>query len=137
MKALDSLSRFLFLVLSGLATFAILASINTALNNVRRESMGMIAPVARDTGAPAQDTMVDAPPGAPDAPPRGVSASPKTGTGRFVPVDMEARAESDNSLREVARWIEALTYAVLALAGFVAAGVVVLLRIAFGPARRG
>lgn len=137
MKALDSLSRFLFLVLSGLATFAILASINTAIDNVRRESLGMTAPAERDSVAPTDDGEADTPRMTADAPPRGAAASPKAGPGRVGFGDSKIAASDDDRLREIARWIEALTYAVLALAGFVAAGVVLLLRIAFGPARRG
>jgi len=44
-------------------------------------------------------------------------------------------AASPDSTRELARWLEALTYAVMALAGFAAAGVVLLLRIGSHLAR--
>ncbi len=124
MRTGDWIARTLMLVLSGLSTFAILASIESAIQTAHLplpagieaspepgNASGGVArqPPRADAANPADDTAV-------------APGSPTTATDAA----MAAQAARDS---ETARWLRALTYAVLALAGFAAAALVALLRI--------
>lgn len=102
----QSIGRIALLVLSGSATLSLI---------------GAIAETA-DTG-PAPQVAGNAQPGAV------VEVAP----GEVVPAQttrQTATAPAPARERELERWLRAISYALTALAGFAAAGVVVLLRIA-------
>lgn len=124
----DHFARFAFLVLSGLATFAILASIDTAVRRVG--PLGLASGQGADTLELENQVLAGS-----DWPPdTGVAPSPVPDAAAPVggrPAAGQATAtRAERRLGEIAKWLEALTYAVLALAGFAAAGLVVLIRIA-------
>jgi hypothetical protein len=103
-RALDWLGRVSLLVLSGTATLSLI---------------GAIAEVAHIGEAPApssstQAVMVEPMP----LPPGATVERTRVEPGVAAPMPD----------REAVRWLQALTYAVTALAGFAAAGVIVLLR---------
>lgn len=121
---LDWVGRTLLLILSGLATFALFASFTTISSGPDRT---------------------------PPRPQPGEATAPETAPiGRPAPIEQRRTIDRDSPVAAgeggaepiagaiavprapdaVARWLEALTYATLALAGFVAAGLIVLLRIA-------
>ena len=122
MKTADWLVRAAMLVLSCLATLALIGSLSTMSaggpgDSVRGRGVAMVA--GGETGSTtrppavasrAAQSAADGPAGAPHG----------------IPPDRGAAQAADH-----ARWMKALTYAVLAVAGFVAAGVVALGRIAF------
>ena len=116
MRIFDWLGRTLLLVMAGLATLSIIASVASVSNihgtspsrpgsetAAERSDVTERLPVERDAGAP---------PVAPGAETREMTTP--------------SAAAQDG---EIARWLESLTYAVLALAGFMAAALLVLLRI--------
>ncbi len=117
MRIFDWLGRTLLLVMAGLATLSIIASVASVSNihgtspsrpgsetAAERSDVTERLPVERDAGAP---------PVAPGA----------------ETAEMTAPSAADAQDGEIARWLESLTYAVLALAGFMAAALLVLLRI--------
>ena len=120
MKVFDWLGRTLLLVMAGLATLSIIASV-ASVSNIHGTS----------SSRPGSDSVAErfevppAPPIEPgeradtDAP---VASADEDGILTTLPA---TDAEND----EIARWLESLTYAVLALAGFMAAALLVLLRI--------
>ncbi|WP_066549882.1 MULTISPECIES: hypothetical protein [unclassified Sphingomonas] len=122
MSIADWLGRTLFLIVSGLATFALIQAI---------ASLSATTPVGAGEGA--ADNSVSMPvPSAPDAPlltdgRAGDEGAAPTPPGER-PVAMSGAAR-DGAIERIARLLETLTYAVLALTGFVAAGVLVLLRL--------
>lgn len=129
----DWIGRTLLLVLSGLATFAILASLESA----SRGNGTLRSGVPPMENAPDQRT---APPETPPEmrreaqAPRGDSTPaplPSGQAGQRVAVPAAAPVQDMG----VAQLLEALTYAVLALAGFAAAILIVLLRITAHLAR--
>lgn len=120
MKVFDWLGRTLLLVMAGLATLSIIASV-ASVSNIHGTS----------SSRPGSDSVAEqfeVPPSPPiepgeradtDAP---VASADEYGVLTTLPA---TDAEDD----EIARWLESLTYAVLALAGFMAAALLVLLRI--------
>ena len=115
MKALDWLARTAMLVLAALATLALIGS----LASVSNSSLGDAFP---GEVAPPAETVAEA---EPPADPRVVE--PGRGT---MTIETPAAAPAPlPAEREVARWLKALTYAVLALAAVAAAGVVALVRV--------
>ena len=123
----DWIGRTLLLVLSGLATFAILASLESASrgNGTLRSGMPRMES-APDPRAPPPDTVREA---------LGPSdARPGTPAPAGQPVQRIA-APGASAQDAGAQLLEALTYAVLALAGFAAAILIVLLRITAHLAR--
>ncbi|HVI98120.1 MAG TPA: hypothetical protein VM657_03555 [Sphingomonas sp.] len=115
MRALDWIGRVLVLVLSALATLSIVASlvsVSAPIEPERRE--GEIARVAEPL--PEPQPRVTSAPG-----PADTRMTADDGTGRI-------EAPADRDAREIARWLRALTYAVLGLAGFVAVLVIVAMR---------
>ncbi|MFA6116585.1 MAG: hypothetical protein WC729_21490 [Sphingomonas sp.] len=117
----DWIGRTLLLVLSGLATFAILASLESASrgNGTLRNGMPPMES-APDPRAPPPDAVREAL-GSSDA-------RPGTPTPAGQPVQRVA-VPGTSAQDAGAQLLEALTYAVLALAGFAAAILIVLLRI--------
>ncbi len=105
MRAFDWIGRVLLLVLSGLATMALLTSIASVSDDAFQSAFDPPVSIERPEFA------VDAPIAAP-------------GEGRLVPAG-DVPANPDDRL---AHKLDALIYAVLALAGFAAAILLVLLR---------
>lgn len=120
MKALDWLARLVLLIVSALATLALVGS----LASVSNTPLGQAFPGGgTDTQAEAREQFVEREPV--ELAPRGDeprAADPQGALPRAVAVQREGA--------DVGRWLKALTYAVLALAGFAAAALVVLVRIA-------
>lgn len=107
MRAIDWLGRVLLLVLSGTATLSLVGAI-VETTSTRPLPVERAADRRVGTSAPPSDgPVIRMPAGPGDA---------------IEPVATTPDHERD-------RWLRALTYAVTALAGFAAAGVVVLLRI--------
>lgn len=106
MRALDWIGRTLLLILSGFATLSLIGAIAQVADIVPDAPVSMLDRSADPVPTPDGQVVVASEPSAQVA----VAAPPP--------------AED-----AVARWLEALVYAVLALAGFAAAGVVVLLRL--------
>ena len=125
MKALDWLGRVALLVLSVLATLSLVGSLASVsggrLGDAVPGRVGAPMPVVEEASSPAQ-LEAEETSGAPNL-------RNNTAPGGTVAVE-RPRAED-----EIARWLKALTYAVLALAGFAAAGVLALLRITAHLAR--
>lgn len=125
---LDWLGRAALLILSGLATMALIASIASVSN------IGPVEPVDRTPRPPAEAVFETTPPD----PERPSPAQPEpaapdaTGTGSVALAD---EPPEDTGNQAIARALESLTWAVLALAGFVAAILLVLLRITAHLAR--
>ena len=120
MKVFDWLGRTLLLVMAGLATLSIVASV-ASVSDIRGTS-----PARPGGETVAERVAVPEPP--PIAPgDRAPSEAPVT------PADEggvgTALSAPDIPDDEIAQWLESLTYAVLALAGFMAAILLVLLRI--------
>jgi hypothetical protein len=125
----DWIGRTLLLVLSGLATFAILASLESASRG--NGTLGRGVPSmesAPDPRAPPPEAVREALASRGDRAPTPVPAG-QAGQRMAAPT---AAAVQDAG---VAQLLEALTYAVLALAGFAAAILIVLLRITTHLAR--
>ncbi len=127
MKVVDWLARTTMLILAALATLALIGSLASVSNSPIGDAFpGQIeVPVT----APQPDTAAS------DPRPSGPSiVEPGQGT-MTIETTVAAPAPTPPPDREIARWLKALTYAVLALAVFAAAGVIALLRIA-GHLRR-
>ena len=124
----DWLGRTLLLILSGLATFAILASLESASRGNGTLGRG-VPPMesALDPRAPASEAAREALTSRGQDTPMPVPAGQ---TGQRMPAPAAAVQDAG-----VAQLLEALTYAVLALAGFAAAILIVLLRITAHLAR--
>lgn len=124
MRALDWLGRVALLVLSVLATLSLVGSLASVsggrLGDAVPGRVGASTPVAEEARPAPLET------GETSEMPDLVNGTAPTGT---VAVE-RPRAED-----EIARWLKALTYAVLALAGFAAAGLLALLRITAHLAR--
>ena len=119
----DWLGRTLLLILSGLATFAILASLESASRG--NGTLGRrVAPMesAPDPRAPPPEAVRGALTSSGDTTPTPTPV-PAGQTGQRMAVPATAVQDAG-----VAQLLEALTYAVLALAGFAAAILIVLLR---------
>ncbi|WP_448659828.1 hypothetical protein ACPVPU_04755 [Sphingomonas sp. CJ99] len=130
--AADWAGRTLFLILSGMATYAVMMAMLSIGSELRQpdgtgDGNRVTAPTATADRSRAErratpltrprsgDTGADSPrPGAAGTPAVAATIAPDP---------------------ELARWAEALTWAVLALAGFAAAGVIVLLKITAQLAR--
>ncbi|MHA6721722.1 hypothetical protein [Sphingomonas sp. RS2018] len=121
MRVVDWIARTAMLVLASLATLALIGSLasvsDSALGDavpgvVSRPDVGEAESGATALPTPASDVQ-------PDAPPEGAATEMR----RASPAPA---APTD----DIARWLKALTYAVIALAAFAAAGVVALVRIA-------
>ncbi|MCH4893859.1 hypothetical protein GO308_12115 [Sphingomonas sp. SFZ2018-12] len=127
MSIADWLGRTLFLIVSGLATFALIQAI---------ASLSATTPVGAGEGATGNSVSMPVP-SAPDAPlltdgrAGDEDAAPTPPSPGERPVAMSGAAR-DGAIERIARLLETLTYAVLALTGFVAAGVLVLLRLTAG-----
>lgn len=120
MRMLDWLGRTLLLVMAGLATLSIIASV-ASVSNIHGDV----------PSRPGSETIAE-PFEMPGTPP--VEMNEREATDALVaPMDeggvLTALSATDAQDGEIARWLESLTYAVLALAGFMAAALLVLLRI--------
>ncbi len=114
MRALDWIGRVLVLALSTLATLSLVASLVTVSVPVPPE------PKARD-----EIDVVAGPAPEPPTVPAEEPAPSSPGAGAGAPPVVAATA---HELREMAKWLRALTYAVLGLAGFLAVLVIVAMR---------
>jgi hypothetical protein len=109
-KAFDWIGRVLLLVLSGFATLSLIGAIAQVADTAADRALSP-SPMVETAGREAM-------------PPSDVARDLATGDDTAVVPGGQPRADE-----AVARWLQALVYAVMALAGFVAAGVIVLLRI--------
>jgi hypothetical protein len=115
MKALDWIGRVLVLVLSTLATLSIVAS--------------LVSVSAPGTPEPRPDSAVEMavpPPEKPSVTAAEASEPPMAAASGAGTASLHAAEQRDS--RELAKWLRALTYAVLGLAGFVAVLVIVAMR---------
>jgi hypothetical protein len=118
MSLLDWLLRTTLMVLACLATLALIGALVSVSDGSLGEAFpGRVAPQSTEALAASAD-----------APPAAASSSNEIpaeagATARVVTPAIPPRPPA------IERWLKALTYAVLALAGFAAAGVVALLRI--------
>ena len=122
-RAGDWLARTTMLVLAALATLALIGSLASVSNSPIGNAFPGSAPPAAE-GAPS--------PAVPASNPQIVEPGQGTMTLEAPPLPRVAAATAPASPNtdEVVRWLKALTYAVIALAVFAAAGVVALVRIA-------
>lgn len=120
MRVLDWLGRTLLLVMAGLATLSIIASV-ASVSNIH----GSTPP------RPGSETVAErlGPPEPPPVEPSEPLSSEAPVAGMEDSGVLAALSAADAQDGEIARWLESLTYAVLALAGFIAAALLVLLRI--------
>lgn len=126
MRVIDWIARTTMLVLAALATLALVGSLASVSNSPIGDAFPGQAAV-RD--APATDDIAAADPAA-----AGKAEPPEQAVTQTMVATVERVATQRE--REVARWLKALTYAVIALAAFAAAGVVALVRIGGHLARR-
>ncbi|WP_294297553.1 hypothetical protein [uncultured Sphingomonas sp.] len=121
MRIVDWVARTTMLVLAALATLALIGS----LASVSNSPIGQVFPgqvAVQEPPAPdSLPTSAGAPPASADA------ESPENAVAMRTVATAERIAAQRET--EVARWLKALTYAVIALAAFAAAGVVALVRI--------
>jgi hypothetical protein len=119
-KVFDWLGRTLLLVMAGLATLSIIASV-ASVSNIHGTSPSRSGsdPVAERFEVP------QAPPSEPGE--RADTDAPVASAGEDGVLATLSATDAEDD--EIARWLESLTYAVLALAGFMAAALLVLLRI--------
>lgn len=120
MRVLDWLGRTLLLVMAGLATLSIIASV-ASVSNIHGSTP------SRPGGETVAERF-DMPETPPVEPSERVSSDAPVGEREAEGV-LTAMSAADAQDGEIARWLESLTYAVLALAGFMAAALIVLLRI--------
>ncbi len=120
MRVLDWLGRTLLLVMAGLATLSIIASV-ASVSNIHG------SPPSR-SGSETVAERFETPEAPPVEPGERVSSETPAGEREAEGV-LTAMSAADAQDGEIARWLESLTYAVLALAGFMAAALIVLLRI--------
>ena len=111
MRAIDWIGRVLVLVLSALATFSLIASL-----------VSVPAPVPPEPSRRGEVEIKAEPTPQPPAGSVSEAAEPSV-SGR-----MSTGAAEVAGVREMAKWLRALTYAVLGLAGFVAVLVIVAMR---------
>lgn len=125
----DWIGRTLLLVLSGLATFAIIASLESTSrgNGTLRSGMPSTETASDQRATPPDST------GEAQAPGGDPTPAPMPGGQAGQRVAMPGATSVQDM--GVAQLLEALTYAVLALAGFAAAILIVLLRITAHLAR--
>lgn len=120
MRVFDWLGRTLLLVMAGLATLSIVASV-ASVSNIHGSA----------PSRPGSETVAErfeTPEMPPVEPGERVSSDAPVGESEDDGV-LAALSAADAQDGEIARWLESLTYAVLALAGFMAAALLVLLRI--------
>lgn len=130
--AADWAGRTLFLILSGMATYAVMMAMLSIGSELRQpDGTGDGNRVTIPT-ATADRTQSER-----RAPPLPQPRSDDTGAASRRPGDAEMPlvAATIAPDPELARWAEALTWAILALTGFAAAGVIVLLKITAQLAR--
>ncbi len=124
-STIDWFMRLVMLVLASLATLALIGSFASMsyqpLGDAFPGRMAMRdpAPAPSNTAAENVEAVTAGEAG------NVTAAAGESGTIAAAPQALERETE------EIARWLKALTYAVLALAGFAAAGVIALARIAW------
>lgn len=122
-RAGDWLARTTMLVLAALATLALIGSLASVSNSPIGTAFPGSAPQAANPSPPVLAT--------PPSNPQIVETGEGTMTIEAAPVPVApAPAPAAPKSDETARWLKALTYAVLALTAVAAAGVVALVRIA-------
>jgi len=117
---LDWLGRTLLLVMAGLATLSIVASV-ASVSNIHGSAPSR-------SGGETVAERFETPEMPPVEPGERVSSETPVGDSEDDGM-LAALSAADAQDGEIARWLESLTYAVLALAGFMAAALLVLLRI--------
>ncbi len=120
MRVFDWLGRTLLLVMAGLATLSIVASV-ASVSNIHGSTPSR-------SGSETVAERFATPETPPVEPRERVSSETAVGESEDEGV-LAALSAADAQDGEIARWLESLTYAVLALAGFMAAALLVLLRI--------
>ena len=118
----DWIGRTLLLILSGLATFAVLLSLQSA-SEVGTAGRTANVPVSSDSGAADSETGEAG---------RQLNRQtlPSGGQAHTLPAREPTQISGAAApAPESDQWLRAITYALLALAGFAAAGLLVLLRI--------
>lgn len=124
-STIDWFARLVMFVLASLATLALIGSFASMSYRPLGDAFpGRTTMREAVPAPPATPAAVAGPPGR-DEPGNVTAAVGRSGAPVAVPQTMERETE------EIARWLKALTYAVLALAGFAAAGVIALARIAW------
>ncbi len=119
MKFVDWLARTAMLVLAGLATLALIGSLASVSNS----------PIADAFPGPLAVQDIAAPSEAPPASTGGERSTEPAPDAPTATMQQTVERAADARDREAARWLRALTYAVIALAAIAAAGVVALVRI--------
>jgi len=119
-RVFDWLGRTLLLVMAGLATLSIVASV-ASVSNIHGSTPSR-------SGSETVGDRFETPETPPVEPRERVSSEAPIGESEADGV-LAALSAADAQDGEIARWLESLTYAVLALAGFMAAALLVLLRI--------
>jgi hypothetical protein len=119
-RVFDWLGRTLLLVMAGLATLSIIASV-ASVSNIHGSTPSR-------SGSETVAERFETPETPPVEPSERVSSETPVGESEDDGV-LAALSAADAQDGEIARWLESLTYAVLALAGFMAAALLVLLRI--------
>jgi hypothetical protein len=128
----DLIARTLLLILSGLATLAIFASVDIAAQwSSNAPATSSIRPSPRPADATQEAGIDSRPAPASEGQEKAASETSVGGSGGAA----ELVAVQAAGANQVARWLQALTYAVLALAGFAAAALIALLRIGSHLAR--
>jgi hypothetical protein len=129
--AADWIGRTLFLILAGLATYSMLLSILSISAEIRHSA----TPGAPDAPVTRERPVRPATPERPIDPTRIVPDAKRQSAGTASGEPVIAAAMPDMADDDLRRWAEALTWAVLALAGFAAATMIVLLKITAQLAR--
>lgn len=117
--ALAWTGRLIFLVLAMLATLSIIGSIAAIPSGLAEQRPGIERPRTTPAEVPAADRRVPVP--APERASQPADGPPATTVGEVI---ASAPPERDDPLL----WLEPLTYALLALAGLMAIGVLLLWR---------
>lgn len=120
MRVFDWLGRTLLLVMAGLATLSIVASV-ASVSNIHGSTPSR-------SGSETVADRFETPETPPVEPSERESGEAPVGESEADGM-LAALSAADAQDGEIARWLESLTYAVLALAGFMAAALLVLLRI--------
>lgn len=127
MRALDWIARTTMLALAGFATLALIGSLASLSDSALSNAFpGQLAPIPDVVPEPDLKALLQ------------IQERERSGVATPAQPERAIAAPRQTTAfeREVVRWLKALTYAVIALAVFAAAGVVALARVAHHLARR-